>query len=79
MGALVMMVALASLSVGICGLAVRAGHRLDSSLPEIAHFHRLFGRRNAGLPSDWAATQLRANRAELRNVADYGFRSRQRS
>jgi hypothetical protein len=48
-------------------------------LPEIAHFHRLFGRRNAGLPSDWPATQLRANRAELRNVADYGFRSRQRS
>ncbi|HYS00866.1 MAG TPA: hypothetical protein VET82_00775 [Candidatus Eisenbacteria bacterium] len=79
MGALVMLVVLASLSVGICVLAARVGHRPDSSLQEIAHFHRLFGLRNTGLPSDWPATQLRANRAELRNIAGYGFRSRQRS
>jgi len=79
MGALVMVVVLASLSVGICVLGVRVGHRPDSSLREIAHFNRLFGLRNEGLPSDWPATQLRANRAELRNIAGYGFRSRQRS
>jgi hypothetical protein len=79
MGALVMVVVLGSLSIGICGLAVRVGHRPDSSLPEIPHFHRLFGLRNMGLASDWPASRLRANRAELRNLAGYGFRSRQRS
>ncbi len=79
MGALVMVVVLASLSVGICVLAVRFGRRPDSSLEELVHLHRLFGLRNAGLPSDGPATQLRANRAELRNIANYGFRSRPRA
>ena len=79
MGALVMLVVLASLSVGICVLAARVGHRPDSSLQEIAHFHRLFGLRNAGLPSEWPATQLRANRDEVRNIANYRIGSRHRA
>jgi hypothetical protein len=79
MGALLMVVVLGSLSVGICGLAVRFGRRPDSSLEKPAHLHRLFGLWKAGPPSDWPPSQLRANRAELRYLAGYGFRSRQRS
>ncbi len=79
MGALVIAIVLVSLSVGICVLAVRIGSRLDSSFGELVHLHRLFGLPNPGLRSDWPASQLRANRDELRNIVNYRFRSRQRT
>ncbi len=79
MGALVLMIVLVGLSVAICVVAVWLGRRPDPSLHELAHLHRLFGLPNPGLRSDWPAGQLRANRDELRNMANYGFRSRQRA
>jgi hypothetical protein len=71
MGALVMMIVLGSLSVGICVLAVRLGRRPDTSWQEVRPLYRLFGLPQPGPLSDWPAVQLRANRDEGRNIANY--------
>ena len=78
-GALVMMIVLVSLSLGICLLAVRIGRRPDSSFQEPLPFYRLFGLSNPGLHPDWRVGQWRANRDELRSIANYHFRPRQRA
>jgi hypothetical protein len=79
MGGLVMVGVVASLSVGICVLAVRFGRRPDSSLQELLPLYRLFGLPQSGRPSDWPGSQLRANRDEVRNIANYRTGSRPRA
>lgn len=79
MGALVMIIVLGSLSVAICVLAVRLGRRPDSSLQELLPLYRLFGLPQSGQPSDWPGSQLRADRDEVRNIANYRTGSRHRA
>lgn len=79
MGLLVAMFVVVSLSAGICALAVRLGRRPDRSFLELVHLYRLFGLPNPGLLADWPRRQLRANRDELNNIANYRYRSRQRA
>ena len=79
MGALVMIMAVGGGSVGICLVLVRIGRRPDSNLQELMPLYRLFGVPQSGQPSDWPGSQLRANRDELRNIANYRSRPRQRA
>ncbi len=79
MGALVMIIVVGAGSVAICVLAVRIGRRPDPSLQELLPLYRLFGLPQSGQPADWPGSQLRANRDEVRNIANYRIGSRHRA
>jgi len=79
MGALVMILVVGAGSVAVCVLAVRIGRRPDPSLQGLLPLYRLFGLPQSGQPADWPGSQLRANRDEVRNIANYRIGSRHRA